>query len=167
MPTAPSQASLAEQIDALEELTTTELVNRYAELFGQSVRTRHRAYLLRKLAWRIQALAEGDLSARARQRAAELADDAAVRVMPPRAPAEATTPRSKPAPAHESGADGRLPAPGAALVRQYKGKTVRVLVEADGFAYQGQRYKSLTAVAQAITGSHLNGYRFFGLEKKP
>ena len=62
--------------------------------------------------------------------------------------------------------DNRLPAVGDALVRQYKGRQVRVVVLEDGFEYDGQRYKSLSAVAKAISGSHCSGFRFFGLEGK-
>ena len=72
------------ELAGLEKMTTGELVERYAALTGQPVRTRHRAYLIRKIAWRLQADAEGDLSERARRRAAELANDADVRLMPPR-----------------------------------------------------------------------------------
>ena len=72
------------EIDDLQRMTTGELADRYEELHGQPCRTRHRAYLIRKIAWRIQANAEGDLSERARKRAAELADDAEVRVMAPK-----------------------------------------------------------------------------------
>jgi hypothetical protein len=62
--------------------------------------------------------------------------------------------------------DARLPSPGTAIVRQYKGRKLQVLVLADGFEFEGKRYKSLSAVAKTITGSHINGYRFFGLEGK-
>ncbi|MGB2822287.1 MAG: DUF2924 domain-containing protein, partial [Phycisphaerae bacterium] len=72
------------ELAAMERLTTGELVERYAALTGQPVRTRHRAYLIRKIAWRLQADAEGDLSERARRRAGELANDAEVRLMPPK-----------------------------------------------------------------------------------
>jgi hypothetical protein len=58
----------------------------------------------------------------------------------------------------------RLPSPGTAIVRKYKGQTLRVLVFPDGLEFDGNRYKSLSAVAKAITGSHCNGYRFFRLE---
>ena len=53
------------------------------------------------------------------------------------------------------------------MVRPYKGRTIRVVVRADGFEYEGQRYKTLTAVAEQMTGSHINGFRFFRLEAKP
>jgi DUF2924 family protein len=63
--------------------------------------------------------------------------------------------------------DPRLPSVGTAITRQYKGRSIRVLVQAEGFEYEGQHYKTLTAVAEHITGSHINGYRFFRLEARP
>jgi hypothetical protein len=41
---------------------------------------------------------------------------------------------------------------------------VRVVVLADGFEFEGERYRSLSAIAKAVTGSHVNGFRFFNLE---
>src|SRR5687767_2129203 len=98
-----------DELAALQAMTTGELCERYRALFGQPVRTRHKAYLVRKIAWRVQALAEGDLSERARRRAAELAHDADVRLMPPR-------PRSgsAPAAAHAGGGTRVVDAPGVA-----------------------------------------------------
>lgn len=146
------------EVAALGGLSTGQLCDRYAELFGEQVRTRHKRYLVRKIAWRLQAMAEGDLSERARRRADELADDAEVRVMPPRS-ANGPTVRVDAAIV----SDPRLPRPGTALVRKYKGRQIRVLVLADGFEYDGQRYGSLSAVANEITGTHCSGYRFFKL----
>jgi hypothetical protein len=76
--------AIERQLGELQRMTTTDLVDRYEELHGHACRTRHRAYLIRKIAWRIQANAEGDLSERAKRRAAELADDAEIRTMAPR-----------------------------------------------------------------------------------
>ena len=56
-----------------------------------------------------------------------------------------------------------LPPVGAEIVRVYKGQRLVVQVQADGFAYQGTVYSSLSAVAGAITGAHWNGRLFFGL----
>ena len=56
-----------------------------------------------------------------------------------------------------------LPPPGNWIERDYKGQTIRVLVIADGFEYEGERYRSLSAVAKAVTGSHMNGFLFFRL----
>jgi len=150
------------ELAALEKMTTGELAERYAELFDRPARTRHRAYLIRKIAWRLQANAEGDLSERARRRAAELADDADVRVMPPRAGLSVA-----PHPATPTGQrrarDPRLPTPGTAITRHYKGRTIEVVVLPKGFEYEGQFYRTLTAVAKAVTNSHCNGFRFFHL----
>ena len=54
---------------------------------------------------------------------------------------------------------------GARLTRQWQGKTHEVLVEVGGFHWQGQSYRSLSAVATAIAGSKWNGPRFFGLRE--
>lgn len=167
MPTA-----IEREIEQLEHMTTTELAERYAELHGQPTRTRHRAYLIRKIAWRIQANAEGGLSERACRRAAELADDADVRVMPPRV--RNTTPMGTGAPTAQRVAtvrqdtDPRLPPPGTAITRKYKGRIIRVMVlpEGGGFEWDGERYRTLTAVAKVISGTHVNGYRFFNLDKQ-
>jgi len=154
------------ELAALERLTTGELAERYAELTGEVARTRHRRCLMRKVAWRLQADAEGDLSDRARRRAVELADDADVRLMPPRRRPDAE-PRARTRTAPGAGTrDPRLPAPGTAITRKYKGRTLQVVVLADGFEFEGKRHRTLSAVAKEITGSHWNGFRFFGLRTK-
>jgi hypothetical protein len=53
--------------------------------------------------------------------------------------------------------------PGSELVRTWKGKSYRVIVMADGFAYNGERFASLSEIASEITGTKWNGPRFFGL----
>lgn len=158
------------EIDALHRMTTSELVERYEELHGHASRTRHRAYLIRKIAWRMQALTEGDLTERARKRAAELADDAEVRVMAPKTmicppqPAEKATTVTRPLHNGEHN-DPRLPSPGSAIVREYKGRSIRVVVlnDGEGFEWDGDRFRTLSAIAKKVTGSHINGFRFFRL----
>ena len=56
--------------------------------------------------------------------------------------------------------------PGAVLTRKYRGRLIEVTVLPKGFDYEGQVYRSLSAVAQAITGSHWNGHLFFGLKSE-
>lgn len=56
--------------------------------------------------------------------------------------------------------------PGTRLVRDWHGAGHTVTVLADGFEYDGQHWKSLTAVARAITGAHWNGPLFFGLAER-
>ena len=161
----------ANQIAALDRMSIGDLAERYRELHGQPCRTRHRAYLIRKIAWRIQANAEGGLSERARKRATELANDADVRVMapktmicPPQIGEAVTVTRSAPI-EQEKPSDPRLPPPGSAIVRKYKGQTIRVVVLEDGLGFEcdGERFRTLSAIAKKITGSHMNGFRFFGL----
>jgi Protein of unknown function (DUF2924) len=59
-----------------------------------------------------------------------------------------------------------VPKTGATLMRQWRGHTHTVLVREDGFEYEGQRYRSLTVIAERITGAHWSGPRFFGLGKR-
>jgi hypothetical protein len=55
---------------------------------------------------------------------------------------------------------------GTTLVRQWRGQAHTILVREDGFEYEGQRYRSLTIIAERITGAHWSGPRFFGLTKR-
>jgi hypothetical protein len=55
---------------------------------------------------------------------------------------------------------------GTTLVRQWRGHTHTVLVHTDGFEHEGQRYRSLTAIAERITEAHWSGPRFFGVAKR-
>jgi hypothetical protein len=55
---------------------------------------------------------------------------------------------------------------GTTLVRQWRGHTHTVLVHNDGYEHEGQRYRSLTAIAERITEAHWSGPRFFGLTSR-
>ena len=161
--------NLVHDLATLPTLSVAQLRQRYADAFGETTNAAHKAWLVKRIAWRLQALAEGDLSQRARQRAAELANDADLRLTPPKprhapAPQAVALPASTPAPAPMA-PDRRLPLPGAVLTRPYKGQLLQVTVLQSGFAYEGQVFASLSAVAKAITGSHCNGYLFFRLAK--
>ncbi|MCA9311181.1 MAG: DUF2924 domain-containing protein [Phycisphaerales bacterium] len=159
----------ARQIDELEAMTVAELRERYREVYGEPSRSGNRRWLVRRIAWQLQALDEGDLTERARRRASELARDQDLRVRPPRG-LEVRRPVRRTGLRTVSGAivkrDGRVPMPGSVITREYKGTEHRVLVLEDGFEHDGQVYRSLSAVAHAITGSHWNGFHFFGLRKK-
>src|SRR5215472_6122791 len=61
---------------------------------------------------------------------------------------------------------GILPKPGTMLVRQWHGQVHTVLVREDGFEYEREHYRSLTLIAERITGAHWSGPRFFGLTKR-
>jgi hypothetical protein len=155
------------EIEKLRRVSLVALREKYREVFAEETRCRNREHLFRRIAWRLQALAEGDLTERARERASQLARDADLRVVAPRdfftvegAPVRTTR--------KESGrtADCRLPLPGTLLSRKWKGRTILVEVLAEGFRFEDRRYASLSAVAVAITGTRWNGLAFFGLTGK-
>src|SRR6516162_3276156 len=151
--------NVAREAAALQRLTVPQLRQRFAEVYAETTNAGNRAWLVKRILWRLQALAEGDLSQRARLRAQELANDADLRLNPP---ASLTLPIPAPSPtAPRPQADERLPPPGTILARPYKGRTLQVQVLTEGFAFEGQVYPSLSAVAKAATGSHCNGYLFF------
>lgn len=159
--------SIDEQIDRLRTMTVAQLQARYAEVFGEGTNGHNKAWLVKRIAWRVQAIAEGDLSERARKRAEELANDADLRVTIPQAkPVPAASERTRTVPVRFEDTDDRLPLSGTILKRDYKGQTLHVRVLADGFEWDGQLYPSLSAVAKAITGSHVNGFHFFRLARK-
>jgi hypothetical protein len=122
-------ANVGPAVAVLEQLTVTELRQRYAEVFGEPTRAWHKTWLIKRIAWRLQVLAEGDLSQRARRRAAELANDADLRLLPPRSRVAGA---SSDLSASEK-QDDRLPPPGNILTRLYKGRTVRVRILTKGF----------------------------------
>ncbi|MBC8450730.1 DUF2924 domain-containing protein [bacterium] len=150
--------SMERQIEELGDMSAAELREQYREVFGEETRSRHKGFLRKRITWRLQANAEGGLSERARRRAAELADEADLRLLAPVSRGLA----SRRAPSR----DRRLPMPGTVLMREYRGRKVAVTVLDVGFEHGGTVYRSLTAVARAITGTHWNGYHFFGLGGK-
>ncbi|MBI4579827.1 MAG: DUF2924 domain-containing protein [Planctomycetes bacterium] len=154
---------MGKEIAALKRMTVKELQAKHVEVFGEETRSHHKEYLVKRIAWRIQANAEGDLSERARQRAMELANDADLRTHAPRNPTAHEAAGQTKSAAIQIDHDARLPMPGAIVTREYKGKTIQVHVLPNGFEYEGEVYRTLSAVAKAVTGAHWNGYHFFGL----
>ncbi len=157
--------SLAKQLAGLESMSMADLKRKYFELFGDETKTGNRTWLVRRIAWRLQANVHGGLSERARQRAAELANESDLRLSPPKE--RSTTSAGAPTAVGTVRFDteSRTPLPGTILVRKYKGRDLQVKVLENGFEYQGDVYKSLSAVAKHITGSHCNGFLFFKLTR--
>lgn len=155
------QATVRREVRSLEKKSTRLLKAQYEELFQEATRSNNRAYLMRRISWRLQANSEGELSEKARQRAVELADDANLRLRPPLrfygevGQATANTDR-----------DPRLPAIGSLLRRSFRGRDLIVKVLADGFEFESQKYSSLSSIAHHITGTRWNGFTFFGLKAK-
>ncbi len=165
MPDTRGSLNIGHELTRLANMTPRELREEYRQVFGEVTRVGNKAHLIKRIAWRLQSLAEGDLSERARRRAAELACDADIRTSVPRPPkvSEGAARRTVETPTSFA-RDERIP-PGGRLVRVYRGETYVVKVLPDGFEYNGRTYKSLSAIAKAITGSHWNGYAFFKIAK--
>jgi hypothetical protein len=154
-------ASKWREIDGLQRQSVAQLRVKYREVFGLESRSNHKQFLVRRIAWRLQANAEGSLSERARQHASTLAEEADLRI---RAPESFLNQLS--GPIGKRRCDQRLPAPGTRLSRQFQGQSVSVEVLEKGFLYQERVYRSLSAVARQVTGVQWNGFAFFGLTGK-
>jgi hypothetical protein len=159
--------NMLKEIAALRKMTMRELRQRYNELFDATSTCNNKQWLLKRIIWRLQANAEGDLSERAKRRAAELANDADLRLSPPKSkcappPVNSTPSVFVPTSLHDS-----MPPPGTVIFRLYKGQELRVMVLPDGhFEFEGERFRSLSALAKMITGTHVNGRKFFGIAKE-
>src|SRR5438128_7311207 len=126
--------NVGKEMAALEAMTVAELRDRYAQVFGEETRVGNKAWLVKRVIWRLQALAEGDLSERARRRAAELAQDADLRLSPPRQKQSALASVQRNGKA--SGlVNGHLPLPDTVLTRWYTGHTLKPPVFRRGFEY--------------------------------
>lgn len=156
------------EIESLRRMSLAGLREKYREVFQEETRCRHREHLFRRIAWGLQARAEGDLSARARGRAQEIAQEVDLRVVAPRDffSVEGTRVQTVPGNRDRPQQDRRLPLPGVLLSRKWKGRTVLVEVLAKGFRYENRYYSSLSAIARAVTGTRWNGLAFFGLTGK-
>ena len=164
------EPSIAAQVVALTHLSVAELRMRWKELTGQDTTQRNKAYLMKRCAWELQRQHfGGELSPEAKARLYELQEE--FRNSPPETwfkgarhnrPGTGTAPvRRKPV------REAKAPKSGTILTRQYRGEQVVVTVRGEReFEWQGQVFKSLSAVATAITGAHMSGPAFFGLAKK-
>jgi len=141
-----------EQIEALQHMTVGQLREKYHEVFGEESRSYHKQFLFRRIAWRLQANAEGGLSERARQRALEIANDADLRVTAPKGFDLGATP-GRSVTRKLAAVDPRLPPPGQEVRRKWRGQSVVVKVRTNGFEYNGRIYKSLSAIAHEVTGT--------------
>jgi hypothetical protein len=138
--------SVLAQLAALPEKTLPELKQLWRDLYDREPPSHNKPFLIKRLAYRIQELAYGGLSARAEAKLNVLIkeEDRRVRGLP--------SPRK-----------GDRPIAGTRLIRQWQGVDHCVTVLDDGFEYQGRKYRSLSAIARAITGTRWNGPLFWGL----
>jgi hypothetical protein len=161
-----SKAEIMKQIEDLRLMSVGQLQAEHLRVFGDATNSRNKDSLFKRIAWRIQANAQGSISERARQRAEDIANDADLRVRQPRS---FETLRSVEAQARTTTAtldisrDPRVPIPGTILVRAYKGRNIVVQVRPNGFEYESRIYPSLSVIARKITGTQWNGLLFFKL----
>ena len=153
------------EIESLRRASLGSLREKFREVFQEETSSRHREHLFRRIAWRLQALAEGDLTERAIARANEIAQDADLRKVAPEGffSLEGQPIQTTRGDRNRRQQDSRLPLPGAMLRRKWKGRTILVEVLVKGFRYDNQQYTSLSAIAVAVTGTRWNGLAFFGL----
>lgn len=145
---AAADASVVMQLSALKRMTVVELKAKWENLFGSPAPNNSRSYLELRLGYRIQELTLGGLSRETRRTLDLLADEIEGRIG-----------------RKSIIADSRNPVVGTRLIREWDGMEHTVTVMKDGFDLQGQKFKSLSAAARAITGTQWNGYRFFGLRE--
>jgi hypothetical protein len=144
--------SVVKQIADLERMSAADLQHRWRELIGTEPPRYNREFLVRRLAHRLQELAHGGLSQAARAKMDALLDEAGYdEIGALRASRRSSQGRRQ------------VSVEGTRLVREWNDGRHEVTVVAGGFEYGGRRYRSLTAVATAITGTHWNGPAFFGL----
>src|SRR5258705_3138717 len=142
-------AALETEIGRLPALSLLELRNRWKTLFGHPApKSLRRTFLARAMAYQMQVEAYGGLSAATKRRLREIAN--AVR----------------------NGDANAIPGssrikPGTQMIRQWQNTTHTVTALAEGFEWKGRTYRSLSAVANAITGTNWNGFAFFGIKRAP
>ena len=137
------------RLAALKSMSVNELKTEWQAMFDAPAPNNSRTFLEIRLAYRIQELTYGGPDKQTRRLLDLLADEV-----------EGTLTRKAQI------ADPRNPVVGTKLIREWDGVAHTVTVLKDGFDWGGQRYKSLSAVARAITGTRWNGYRFFGLRER-
>lgn len=142
------EASVVAQLAALKHMSMVELKTAWQRFFSAPAPNNSRNYLELRLGYRIQELALGGLERQTSRTLDLLADEIDGKI-----DRKAIV------------ADARNQVVGARLLREWNGAEHTVTVMKDGFDWQGRKFKSLSAVARAITGTQWNGYRFFGLRE--
>lgn len=130
--------SIIKQVMSLQNLSLNELDKLWAKMFDAPPAFRTRNYMVPKLAYKIQELAYGGVDSETEKRLKYEAN-------------------------HLDKDKKYSPMVGTKIVKEYKGKTHEVTVVEEGFSYGGAIFKSLSAVAQKITGTKWNGLRFFNI----
>jgi len=148
------ESSLLGHLADLERLSLVFLRIRWRELFGSDPPAYGRQLLIRRLAYRIQERAHGGLSPDCRLQLEKLVQGDGI----------AGDGRGGGIQEIQRTSRTQTP-PGTRIVREWRGRLYEVLVGESGFEFEGSRYRSLSAIAKVITGTHWNGPVFFGLRE--
>ena len=145
--------SVLKQVANLKNLTYAELKNLYTTLHGAAPPAYNKDFIIKRLAYRIQEIAYGGLSEKAHEKMGAVLKRHGYdeNGMPDRSSSR------------RIGRAKNIPIIGSRLVREWNGRRYEVTALHDGFEFEGRKYRSLSAIAQAITGTHWNGRVFFGL----
>ena len=146
---AATDGAVLAELAAMQRLSVNELKAKWEALFGIPAPNNARAFLELRIGYRIQELTYGGLTRETRRVLDLLADEVEGKI----------TRKSMVA-------DPRNPVVGTRLVREWDGVEHTVTVLRDGYDWEGRKYRSLSAVAKAITGTNWNGFRFFGMREK-
>lgn len=141
-------ATVLARIAALKAMNVVELKAEWRRLFASDAPNNSRSFLELRLAYRIQELTYGGPSRETIRLLDALADEIDGK------------PRRK-----TIIVDPRKPITGTRFVREWNGVEHTITVLRDGYEWQGRTYKSLSAIARAITGTRWNGWRFFGVRE--
>ncbi|MBF0590326.1 MAG: DUF2924 domain-containing protein [Magnetococcales bacterium] len=142
-----SEASVLQRVASLNRMAMPDLKKMWKELFGSAAPNYDKRFMIKRLAYRIQELAYGGLSKTAEQR-----------LRAGQIERKTNTPKRVRQSAYK-------PAPGTQLIREWQGVDYCTTALENGFEFQGQHFRSLSAVARAITGTRWNGLAFFGVKK--
>jgi hypothetical protein len=144
----PMEGSILSRLSALKTMSVTDLKAEWRTLFDADAPNNSRPFLELRLAYRIQELTHGGPSRDTIRLLDALADEV-----------EGKDVRKRMI------ADPRKPVAGTKFLREWNGIEHTVAVLRDGFEFEGRKYKSLSAIARAITGTRWNGWRFFGIRE--
>ena len=140
------------QLAALQRMNREGLTEQWRALMGTEPPDCRPYVLQRRLAHRVQELTWGTTQEEAKRHIAERREQLGLN--------EAALMRNR------SGKRKNAPVVGTRLAREWNGQRHEVTVTADGFEYKGRCYRSLSAIAKSITGTHWNGRAFFGLSRQ-
>ncbi|MBI4564445.1 MAG: DUF2924 domain-containing protein [Planctomycetes bacterium] len=153
-----AESGVVAELAALQGMGQPELKAKFKEVVGEEPRSHNKPYLIRRIAFTLQREGKGRKAMKGQGEAAAPAT------------APATDAPSAVQPAEQQGSKGRdprLPAIGSIISKNYKDREIKVLVTEDGFEMDGERFRSLSAIAKKLMGgTSVNGFLFFGLLKQ-